>query len=70
VVRSQFEVVYRPSSAIFMHPGGQGGEAVLKVQLTDENGDLWMATYTLQRQKNKAWRITGCAVEEATGTMV
>jgi hypothetical protein len=29
-----------------------------------------MATYTLQRQKNKTWRITGCAVEEAAGTMV
>jgi hypothetical protein len=53
-----------------MHPSGEAGEAVLKVQLTDEDGGVWIATYTLQRQKNKSWKITGCAVAEATGTMV
>jgi hypothetical protein len=38
--------------------------------MTDEGGDKWTATYTLQRQKNKVWLITGCAVSEATGTLV
>jgi hypothetical protein len=70
MVRSQYEVVYRPASTIFMQPVGEGGEAMLKVQMTDEDGDDWIATYTLQRQKDKAWRITGCAVREATGTRV
>jgi hypothetical protein len=70
MVRTQYEIVYRPSSTTFMQPYGEAGEAVLKVQMTDEEGDTWIATYTLQRQKNKTWKITGCAVAEATGTMV
>lgn len=70
MVRSQYEVVYKPASTIFMQPSGEAGEAVLKVQMTDEDGNEWVATYTLQRQKNKTWLITGCAVAEATGTMV
>ena len=70
MVRTQYEIVYRPSSATFMQPTGEAGEAVLKVRMTDEDGDSWIATYTLQKQKNKAWRITGCAVNEATGTAV
>lgn len=70
MVRSQYEVVYRPASTIFMQPVGEGREAMLKVQMTDEDGDDWIATYTLEKQKDKAWRITGCAVREATGTRV
>jgi hypothetical protein len=70
MVRTQYEIVYRPSSTTFMQPNGEAGEAVLKVQMTDEHGDTWIATYTLQRQKTKVWRITGCAVNESTGTAV
>ncbi len=70
MVRTQYEIVYRPSSTTFMQPNGEAGEAVLKVQMTDVDGDAWIATYTLQKHKNKTWKITGCAVAEATGTMV
>jgi hypothetical protein len=70
MVRNRYQVVYRPSSATFMQPHGEASKAILKVQLTDEGGDSWTATYTLQKQKDKAWRITGCEVAEATGTFV
>lgn len=70
MVRTQYEIVYRPSSTTFMQPNGEAGEAVMKVRMTDEDGDAWIATYTLQRQKNKTWKISGCAVASATGTMV
>ncbi|WP_161631551.1 DUF4864 domain-containing protein [Rhodoferax saidenbachensis] len=70
MVRTQYEVVYRPASATFLRPSGQAGEAVLHVQLTDEDGDLWTAVYTLQKQKNKSWRITGCALSPNAVTMV
>ena len=70
MVRAQYDVLYRPTSVIFMQPRVEVGEAVLKVQMTDEDGDAWIATYTLQRQRHKTWRITGCAVHQATGTMV
>lgn len=70
MVRNQYEVVYRPASTVFLKPVGDASEAVLKVQLTEEDGTPWIAIYTLQKQKNKSWRITGCAVNPATGTMV
>jgi hypothetical protein len=70
MVRTQYEIVYRPSATTFMQPIGEAGEAVLKVRMTDEDGDTWIATYALQKQKTKVWRITGCAVNEATGTAV
>jgi len=70
MVRSQYDIVVHPVSVVFLKPRGGGAESVLKVQLTDEDGDVWTATYTLQRQKNKQWRITGCVISEALGSMV
>jgi hypothetical protein len=70
MVRSRYEVVYRPSSTTFMQPTGQANEALLQVQMTDADGDAWMAGYTLQRQANKTWRITGCTVTAARGTLI
>lgn len=70
MVRSRYEVVYRPASAVFMRPSGDGDEAVLHVRMTDGEGTSWIATYALQRQKNRSWRIAGCMLNEATGTMV
>ncbi len=70
MVRTKYEIVYRPSATTFMQPIGEAGQAVLKVRMTDEDGDIWIATYTLQRQKTKVWRITGCALNEATGIAV
>ncbi len=70
MVRSQYDVVVHPVSVVFLKPKGDGALSVIKVQLTDEDGDVWTATYTLQRQKNKQWRITGCALAEALGSMV
>ncbi len=70
MVRNQYEVVYRPASATFLKPTGVANEAVLKVQLTDGGGDPWIAIYTLQKQKSKLWRITGCSVTPASNLMV
>ena len=70
MVRSQYDVVVHPVSVVFLKPKGDGTLSVIKVQLTDEDGDVWTATYTLQRQKNKQWRITGCVLAEALGSMV
>lgn len=70
MVRTRYEVVYRPASTIFMQPSGEDAEALLEVQMTDADGDAWIASYTLQRQANKTWRIAGCTVNQATGTRV
>jgi hypothetical protein len=70
MVRNHYAVVYRPSDVVFLKPKVKGSEAALGVQMTDTEGTEWIAVYTLQRQKNKAWRITGCKLTEAAGGMV
>lgn len=69
MVRENYAVVYRPVSVSFFKPERMDAGVVQAVQLTDENDVLWMAFYTLQRQKNRLWRITGCVVKSATGRM-
>lgn len=70
VVRKQYEVVYRPSTVMFLKPRGIDNEAVLKAHMNDQDGEPWVVTYTLQRQKSKTWRITGCVVNEVVGTTI
>lgn len=70
MVRSEYQVVYRPASTSFLKPIGHANEAYVRVQLTDKDGDAWIATYTLERLKNRKWVITGCEVDQAVGTMV
>lgn len=62
MVRSTYAVVHRPASVVFLKPGRQQAEAVQTVQMTDAQGEAWLATYTLQRQGDKSWRISGCIV--------
>ncbi len=70
MVRSDYPVVYRPASVAFLKAEGKDGDAVQRVQMVDASGDAWLAVYSLQKQKDKSWRITGCAVVENKGRMV
>lgn len=69
MVRRSYPVVYRPASLAFLKPEGQDDQAVQRVQMLDASGESWLAVYSLQRQKNKSWRITGCAVLANKGRM-
>lgn len=69
MVRSSYPVVYRPASVAFLNAEGLGNEAVQRVQMQDAAGDSWLAVYSLQRQKSRVWRITGCVVLENKGRM-
>lgn len=69
IVQNDYAVVYRPASVAFLKPEGQANNAIQRVQMEDADGDSWLATYTLQRQKNKSWRITGCSLAENKGRM-
>jgi hypothetical protein len=53
----------------FLKAEGKGDQAIQRVQMTDAGGASWLAVYSLERQRNKAWRITGCAVVENKGRM-
>ena len=67
MVRNGYPVVYRPASVAFLKPELKDEQVIQRVQMLDARGDAWLAIYSLQRQKDKSWRITGCAVVENKG---
>lgn len=69
MVRRSYPAIYRPASVAFLRPESKDGQVIQRVQMRDERGDEWLATYSLQRQKDKAWRITGCLVVSNKGRM-
>jgi hypothetical protein len=69
MVQRGYPVVVRPASVAFLKVEGRDKLALQRVQMTDQSGEPWLATYSLERQKNGLWRITGCAVVENRGRM-
>ena len=69
MVQRGYPVVYRPASVAFLKVEGKDKLAFQRVQMTDQAGVPWLATYSLARQKNGVWRITGCSVIENRGRM-
>ncbi len=69
MVRRDYPMVYRPASVAFLKVEGKGDEVVQRVQMTDADGNSWLTLYSLERQKDKSWRITGCTVVQNKGRM-
>ena len=69
MVRKSYPAIYRPASTAFLKPEDHHGQVIQRVQLMDEGGSAWLALYSLQRQKDKSWRITGCQVIPNKGRM-
>ena len=67
MVRRSYPVVYSPASSAFLTVEGAGSQAIQRVQMQDATGAYFLAIYTLERQKNKTWRITGCQVAPNKG---
>ena len=70
MVRSGYPVVHRPATVAFLKAEFQGSEVIQAVQMTDAKGVAWLAVYNLQRQPDKSWRISGCAVVPNEGRAV
>ena len=69
MVRKSYPAIYRPASTAFLKPEDHHGQVIQRVQLMDEGGSAWLALYSVQRQKDKSWRITGCQVVPNKGRM-
>lgn len=69
MVQRGYPVVYRPATVAFLKANGKDDDVIQRVQMVDAEGDSWLAIYSLQRQKNRTWRITGCSVVENKGRM-
>ena len=67
MVRKGYPVVYRPSSVVFLKPEADGGQVLQAVQMTDADGQLWIALYTMQRQPGGGWLTNGCRLGRSQG---
>ena len=65
MVRNGYQPVYRPRSYAFgtITETDLGLTATLSIE--DAEGGAWTAVYTLEKQPDGSWRITGCHLERA-----
>ncbi len=67
MVKQGYEPVYRPQSFRF---GQLGEDFSQRVSIVGPDGRTYEALYTMQRQPDGTWRITGCSLLEIPGTAV
>lgn len=65
MVREGYQPVYRPQSYSFEELRMTQMGPAMRVQITDANGKVWNAIYTLEQQADGRWQITGCYLKEA-----
>ena len=66
MVRSQYQVVYRPKSVQFQAPEIVDGEVVQPVRMIDAAGGVWLAIYPMLREGGR-WRTNGCLLHRLPG---
>lgn len=68
MVRNQYQPVYRHRSFVFGQARDLSDTSVSQsVAIQDDFGIDWTAEYTLERQADGEWRITGCRLTKAPG---
>lgn len=65
MVRQGYPPVYRPKDWAFgeLRASPQGPEQA--VRIVDGAGDTWIAIYTMERQPDGTWKISGCRLVKA-----
>jgi len=65
MVQNGYAPVYRHRSFEFGEAREQGDWIAQRVHIVDENGTAWDALYTLERQVDGSFKITGCSLLKA-----
>jgi hypothetical protein len=65
MVRDAYTPVYRHKSFEFGEAQVDGDWIAQRVHITDANGDMWDALYTLEREADGSLKITGCTLLKA-----
>ena len=55
-------LILRLQDVLFGELSDHGEGRIQAVQLTDEAGDTWLALYTLEKQPDGSWLISGCTL--------
>jgi hypothetical protein len=69
VVRTAYRAVYRPANLQFLDLMVMGGDVVQQVQVTDHAGGVWVAYFSMQRQRDGSWRMDGCHLVQPVRTI-
>jgi hypothetical protein len=71
MVRRGYAPVYEGNAPVFLRAEAIGEDRYAQeVGLTDSSGQSWTALYTLARQPDGSWRITGCYLRKAEGPTI
>ncbi|MFB9268477.1 DUF4864 domain-containing protein [Bradyrhizobium erythrophlei] len=65
MVQNSYAPVYRHKSFEFGEARSDGGFIAQRVHIIDANGEAWEALYTLERQADGSFKITGCSLLKA-----
>jgi hypothetical protein len=65
MVEKAYPPVYRHKSFEFGEARAAGGQIAQRVQIVDEDGEVWEAMYTLEQQSDGSLKITGCSLLKA-----
>ena len=67
MVQRGYPQVYRPRAYQFQELVEKGGHLEQTVEIVDGDGVFWSALYTLERQPDGSWKITGCYIVKKPG---
>jgi hypothetical protein len=70
MVRDRYAPVYRHRSVEFGDFAEHGDEATLKATLLDNDNVVWTALYSLRREPNGDWLISGCVLERSEASAI
>jgi hypothetical protein len=65
MVRQGYLPVYRPQAYRFDRLREVGGSLAQEVRITDSEGTQWLALYTMEKQPDGSWKISGCTLVKA-----
>ncbi|MCU0972970.1 MAG: DUF4864 domain-containing protein [Burkholderiales bacterium] len=65
MVRTEYGAVYRPRTYRFLKPAMLDGEPLQPVEVIALDGAVSIAVFSLERQPNRSWRISGCHLLES-----
>jgi len=70
MVRDRYAPVYRHRSVEFGAFEESGDEARLQATLVDNDNVVWTALYSLSRDENGDWRISGCVLVKSEASAI
>ncbi|HSV54576.1 MAG TPA: DUF4864 domain-containing protein [Burkholderiaceae bacterium] len=65
LVREAYPMVYRAASVAYFKAEESNGTVLQLVRITDPHSKSWLAIFSLERQADASWRISGCLVTES-----